>query len=241
MEEQFLEIKKETIKCMITFVDWVSRTTRNENMFIDSLKVVLRNFSNFWILDSDEFYDIYFISFLEKRKIKLLSSKKRQCIVNFFDELKVFTEKYQDKFPFILNKLYKEELSSQLRFPMKNVSFGDLPPDKPKTKIIKRLKMSIQDKALFYTSSQKRRMKNQSHDFKKNIKMEFESFLTTFYNPKQIKRIIRHLDKKVTKLVTKQEKKIDHLKVRQATKYFLEIIIMEETKLINQGYDTTLL
>ena len=84
MVEQFQGLKKDTIKCMITFVDWVSGSSRNENMFIDSLKVVLGNFKNFWILDSDEFYDIYFISFLEKSKIKLLSSKKKTMYCKFF-------------------------------------------------------------------------------------------------------------------------------------------------------------
>jgi hypothetical protein len=239
MKEQFLAIKKDTIKCMITFVEWVSKTTRNENMIIVCLKEILKNYKKFMAYKTTFFYDFYFLNHLKKKNIKILSVRKKECIINFLDKLKNFLQYYTlENFYNILSDLYSKQLNSQL-YP-KHVSFGDIPPDQPKTKI-KKSKSSTVDKTLFYSSSDKKRMKNQSHNFKGNIKEKFEDLIETIYSKKEVKRIMKNLDKKVEWLVKAQEKKIDHLKTRQATKYFLEIIIMEETELLNQGYQTNLL
>ena len=116
MSQQFLQLKKKTIHCMITFKSWVSRTSRNEDIFIAGLKVILNNLDFFTRVDATRFYDDWFIPFLEENKIKPLAKAKRKCIIEFFEDLKLYLQSNPDKYHLynILNTIYKNELKDQL-------------------------------------------------------------------------------------------------------------------------------
>jgi len=116
MSQQFLRMKEKTIHCMITFKAWVSRTSRNEDIFIAGLKVILNNLDFFNRVDATRFYDDWFIPFLEENKIKPLAKAKRKCIIEFFEDLKLYLQSNPDKYHLynILNTIYKNELKDQL-------------------------------------------------------------------------------------------------------------------------------
>ena len=116
MSQQFLRIKEKTIHCMISFKAWVSRTSRNENIFIAGLKVILSDLDFFNRVDAERFYNDWFIPFLEKNKIKTLAKAKKKCMIEFFQDLKLYLQSNPDKYHLynILNTIYKNELKDQL-------------------------------------------------------------------------------------------------------------------------------
>jgi hypothetical protein len=127
----------------------------------------------------------------------------------------------------------------------KKVSFDiSLPQDKPVQTRGMRGKahpMSAQDQTHFYTIQQENRMKQQARSAEIIIKNSFRQIISSEYSTQEVAQIMKNLDQKVEKLALQQQDKVGKLRLYQAKKYFLEMVVDQEIDRLSFGQNTTLL
>ena len=106
---------------------------------------------------------------------------------------------------------------------------------------IEEMSRPMRSRQNYYTVVQKERFKTQSHMFEYIIKRRFWQSLLSRYPVEVAEIILNKLDQKVQTLLRQQQRQTSRLKRNQAQKYFLEIIIDQELRLLDSGQDTSLL
>jgi len=116
---------------------------------------------------------------------------------------------------------------------MKKINFQDLPTaisaDCPSKK------------NLFYSVEEQDKMKSQALSIQSKLKQEFKVWLHSKYSPTDVVLIMSNLEKLVLQKVKQEQKKVANLKIRQAKKYFLEQLIVQEIDKYVLGQKSSLL
>jgi hypothetical protein len=116
---------------------------------------------------------------------------------------------------------------------MKKINFQDLPTvisaDCPSKK------------NLFYSAEEENKMKSQASSIQSKLKQEFKAWLHSKYYPTDVVFIMSNLEKLVLQKVKQEQKKVANLKIRQAKKYFLEQLIVQEIDKYVLGQKSSLL
>ena len=109
--QTFQEQKNNLFSCFAT-KGWFSSKSRNDTICKSCLHTILYNFTEFWEFDAENFYTKFFIPFLLAEKIKILSVKKKICILNFLLQVKSIFNDNKSSLKKILSNILEKRVYS---------------------------------------------------------------------------------------------------------------------------------
>jgi serine/threonine protein kinase len=103
--------KAKLFECMKT-KGFFSGLSRNNTIYIEFLRSVLNNFSDFWVGNSEDFYTRFFTPFLLAKKIQPLSDRKKPCMIEFIRALKLLFNSDRGSLAYLIYLIVENRIKS---------------------------------------------------------------------------------------------------------------------------------